>query len=116
MVQLAYMAIYLLDLGHGVDGVVRRHRRHRRRGCGPRWPCGVLRVLEVEGHGEVGRRRGRGRRRSGVGELRGRGGRRNGLRRHVAASGSAEGHGDASGVWRDRIAGALCWLRGWTVA
>jgi hypothetical protein len=67
---------YLLDLWHRVDGV----RGHRR--CGDR---SVLRVLKVEGHGEVGRGGSRG---GGVGELRGS---RDGLRRHRRGLGWADG-------------------------
>jgi len=85
-------AAYLLNLGQGVDGVVRGHghRRHRRRRGGCRRPRGVLRVLEVEGHGEVGR--GRGRRRNGLRRHRGRGGEdgRQGRSRAGVEAGSPE--------------------------
>ena len=83
-------AAYLLDLGHGVDGSVRGHRRNRRRRGGRRRPRVVLRVLEVEGHGEVGR--GRGRRRNGLRRHRGRGGEdgRQGRSRARVEAGSPE--------------------------
>jgi hypothetical protein len=72
---------YLLDLGHGVDGVVNRRRRG-----GRRRPGRVLRCLEVERDGEVGRgRRRRCRPGSRVSEVRGGG--RDGLRRHGSGLG-----------------------------
>jgi hypothetical protein len=93
---------YLLDLGHRVDGVVRGHRR-RPRG-------GVRRVLEVEGHGEVGRGRGRG---GGVGELRGGVGVRDGLRRHCRDRGWADGvkgpEARARGAARAAANGGVGW-------